>query len=407
MPVLGTAPIGVRPLLASIFSWCAALAYAWYAHRQPDAPFLLMVLLAVALFVAPFGLLGVGSKRAIVTRSLWGAQVLLGFVLVSSGGREKELGTLILLGSCLALVVAGRVGFEPTGERSGSALGRTPFAGSLTVVAIMTLADAQFLLLLGIAKLYKGQELAAGLAASGLTLVSTLLLSRSRTWGLLVNVLWNLAVLALVANNMIETNNERGKSLLLATTSARSLLLVPSLWAMVNPWRHERARANPSPVPNRERHLELLFGLVAAGVAGWVLLFSGSRAPVYSVEVELALDEYAKWSSVDELRVRGILVPGSVVWLARPCRIEFRLRSHSFPKRELHVGYASCTPPEAFRDGPRDPPLELAVQGRLSMRHDRAYVEADMLIIYIPRSEFSERDVSERQLLRSGDAAAH
>ncbi len=410
MPVLGKTTLGVRAVLASIFSWCGALAYGWCAYRQPNAFLLLLVLFAIPLLLAPFGLLGVGSKRAIVTRSLWWAQVLLAFVLLSSTGREADLGALILLGSGLALAVAGRVGFEPSGQRSGSAPGRTPFAGSLTVAAIMALADAQFLLLLGMGKLYEGHEPAAGLlglAASGLTLVSTLLLSRSRTWGLLINVVSNLAVLALVVSNVIETSNEHGKSLLTATTSARSLLLVPSLWAMVNPCRLERARASPSPVPNPESHLELLFGSLAAVVACWILLFSGSRGPVYSVEVEQALDEYAKWSSFDELRVHGILVPGSVVRLARPCRLEFRLRSESFPKRELQVRYASCEPPDSFRDGPRDPSLELSVQGRLSTRHDRAYVEADMMMVYIPRIEFSERHDLERQHQRSGDAAGH
>ena len=117
---------------------------------------------------------------------------------------------------------------------------------------------------------------------------------------------------------------------------------------------------------------KVLLGTLLIGASVLCFVFSSSRAkPRYSRTVS----EFLAHPTRDEpVRIRGSLVPGSLVQRDEPCEFRFRLvdrwsgSADAAPiaaRAELSVRYPSCLIPDTLRDSPGFEAAEVTVDGKL------------------------------------------
>src|SRR5262245_14148357 len=103
-------------------------------------------------------------------------------------------------------------------------------------------------------------------------------------------------------------------------------------------------------------------GIVVVLLAGAVglLLFgsSASDAFVYSKLVDEVMTNPKEFAG-RELRVEGLLKPGSIQWREEPCEYRFVIEKNG---KELPVQFPQCVVPDTFRDGMG---ISVTVQGKL------------------------------------------
>ena len=99
--------------------------------------------------------------------------------------------------------------------------------------------------------------------------------------------------------------------------------------------------------------------LVASLLAAAVVLavaFGSSKPPIYSVTVA----EFLKAGMADEtVRVRGVLVHGTLCKITAECGYRFRLQDSG---QQLSVAYDECVVPDTFRDEP-GVDIEISAEG--------------------------------------------
>jgi cytochrome c-type biogenesis protein CcmE len=131
-------------------------------------------------------------------------------------------------------------------------------------------------------------------------------------------------------------------------------------------WRFGARRARAS-----RRSAGLLLSLLAFDVAFLVWIFSSDPTLLYAVDVRELVERRAELEEYDLIRVRGLLVPGSLGKSRSRCEYQFRLRSVHDAAASLFVRYrpravedSGCPAPETFCEVPgRD--REVSVEGRL------------------------------------------
>jgi cytochrome c-type biogenesis protein CcmE len=105
------------------------------------------------------------------------------------------------------------------------------------------------------------------------------------------------------------------------------------------------------------QHRKLLIGTLAVAAGTLALVFGTARDPrIYS----LRLDQFlARDFSDRTVRVRGVLVPGSLCQVTPSCGYRFKLQRSGtdaaapfVPPRQLSVSYDGCVIPDTFRDVP-------------------------------------------------------
>jgi len=100
--------------------------------------------LALAALAAPFPWLG----AQLLARGLWWSNLVLGLVLVGLGSaHEIGIGTALTVGCAAALVVADRRALTTAAASAG--FRPAAYAGTLQLLLVLALADAQTLLLFG------------------------------------------------------------------------------------------------------------------------------------------------------------------------------------------------------------------------------------------------------------------
>jgi cytochrome c-type biogenesis protein CcmE len=119
----------------------------------------------------------------------------------------------------------------------------------------------------------------------------------------------------------------------------------------------------PPASPNKpKRNLGLLIGLlvIVAGILGLVFT-SFKGAAIYSVGVDQLMKEPARYSQ-RAIRVKGMLVKGTLARRDEPCEYRFRLTENG---KELSVQHPSCVVPDTFKDMP-GMDVEVQAEGKLA-----------------------------------------
>jgi cytochrome c-type biogenesis protein CcmE len=121
--------------------------------------------------------------------------------------------------------------------------------------------------------------------------------------------------------------------------------------------------ATPTPQPGKpKRNLGLLLGLLVMVAGILALVFtSGKDAAVYSVGVDTLMKDPARYNQ-RSVRVKGMLVKGTLARRDEPCEYRFKLTEHG---TELAVHHPSCVVPDTFRDMP-GMDVEVQAEGKLA-----------------------------------------
>lgn len=126
--------------------------------------------------------------------------------------------------------------------------------------------------------------------------------------------------------------------------------------------------ANESNEPSRGLPAAAKIGIVVTLLGGAVafLLFgsSASDAFVYSKLVNEVMAQPGAFEG-RELRVEGLLKPGSHVFREEPCEHRFVIEQSG---KEMPVEFPQCVVPDTFRDGMG---ISVVVQGRLDGKGER------------------------------------
>jgi cytochrome c-type biogenesis protein CcmE len=122
--------------------------------------------------------------------------------------------------------------------------------------------------------------------------------------------------------------------------------------------------ATPTPPSGAKpkRNLGLLAGLLVMVAGILALVFtSGKDAAVYSVGVDQLMKEPARYNQ-RSIRVKGMLVKGTLARRDEPCEYRFRLSQLG---SELTVQHPSCVVPDTFKDMP-GMDVEVQAEGKLA-----------------------------------------
>jgi cytochrome c-type biogenesis protein CcmE len=127
------------------------------------------------------------------------------------------------------------------------------------------------------------------------------------------------------------------------------------------------ARANPEVERSRGLSPAVKIGVVVALLGGAVAFLllgsSASDAFVYSKLVDEVMARPAEFEG-RELRVEGLLKPGSIKFREEPCEYRFVVEKSG---KEMPVQFSQCVVPDTFRDGMG---ISVVVQGKLAAGGD-------------------------------------
>jgi hypothetical protein len=251
-----------RRLLASISALAAAGAMYWVGPHTVDAfsdPLTWRVLWMPVLLLAGSAALlhGRSLGAQLATRAVWWANLVLGALICAIGSRrEIPPGLVLALGSGVALLAAGQRALDAP----STTFAPIAFRGTLMAVLVMTLADVQSLLLFGVLSCQERSTGPVGtmlLAVAALMTVSAIGLFRLRVWGLIGNVLGNLALIAIAATMRPRLPGGLAVAYV-ASAIVQLLLFVPLLRAI--------GRGAPAPAP-RGRWASSVSVLVVMAIA--------------------------------------------------------------------------------------------------------------------------------------------
>ncbi|HXK17816.1 MAG TPA: cytochrome c maturation protein CcmE [Polyangiaceae bacterium] len=94
----------------------------------------------------------------------------------------------------------------------------------------------------------------------------------------------------------------------------------------------------------------LMLGLVATVLAVTAYVALARPSAIYSIGAEQAISDFTRYA-VRKVRVRGLLVPGSLRHHSRECGVDVDIASNlSLPLQSLHVRYEGCSLPDVLCD---------------------------------------------------------
>jgi cytochrome c-type biogenesis protein CcmE len=130
--------------------------------------------------------------------------------------------------------------------------------------------------------------------------------------------------------------------------------------------RADVARPVVADAEEQKRSWGLLAGLIVVGTGVLLFVFnSGEDAVVYSYQVDELKAQAAELGD-RQVRVQGILVPGTLVRRDEPCEHRFMIQKQGVKNAEpLKVQYAQCVVPDTFREV-AGVEVEVTAEGRLA-----------------------------------------
>jgi cytochrome c-type biogenesis protein CcmE len=148
------------------------------------------------------------------------------------------------------------------------------------------------------------------------------------------------------------------------------------------------ARPVVADAEEQKRSWGLLAGLIAVGAGVLLFVFnSGEDAVVYSYQVD---DLKAQAADIGDrqVRVQGILVPGTLVRRDEPCEHRFMMQKQGVKNAEpLKVQYAQCVVPDTFREV-AGVEVEVTAEGRMA---EDGHLEASKIFAKCP-SKYEMRE---------------
>jgi cytochrome c-type biogenesis protein CcmE len=138
----------------------------------------------------------------------------------------------------------------------------------------------------------------------------------------------------------------------------------------------------------QKRSWGLLAGLIVLGAGVLLFVFnSGEDAVVYSYQVDQVKAQAAELGD-RQVRVQGILVPGTLVRRDEPCEHRFMMQKQGAKGMEpLSVTYAQCVVPDTFREV-KGVEVEVTAEGRLA---EDGHLEASKIFAKCP-SKYEMRE---------------
>jgi cytochrome c-type biogenesis protein CcmE len=116
------------------------------------------------------------------------------------------------------------------------------------------------------------------------------------------------------------------------------------------------------PTPKKKGNLGLLLGLLVMVAGVLTLVFTSFKgAAIYSLDVDKLVKDQASYSQ-RQLRVKGMLVKGTLMRRDDPCEYRFKLQEKG---AVLSVQHPSCVVPDTFKDMP-GMDVEVQAEGKLS-----------------------------------------
>ena len=164
--------------------------------------------------------------------------------------------------------------------------------------------------------------------------------------------------------------------------------------------RVDVARPVVADAEEQKRSWGLLAGLLVVGVGVLLFVFnSGEDAVVYSYQVD-ELKAQAADLGDRQVRVQGILVPGTLVRRDEPCEHRFMIQKQGLKNAEpLKVQYAQCVVPDTFREV-AGVEVEVTAEGRLG---EDGHLEASKIFAKCP----SKYEMREGAAAMGGQAPKH
>jgi cytochrome c-type biogenesis protein CcmE len=138
----------------------------------------------------------------------------------------------------------------------------------------------------------------------------------------------------------------------------------------------------------QKRSWGLLVGLLALGAGVLAFVFnSGEDAVIYSYQVDQLKAQAAELGE-RQVRVQGILVPGTLVRRDEPCEHRFMIQKQGVTGAEpLAVTYSQCVVPDTFREV-KGVEVEVTAEGRLN---EDGHLEASKIFAKCP-SKYEMRE---------------
>jgi len=133
--------------------------------------------------------------------------------------------------------------------------------------------------------------------------------------------------------------------------------------ASTTPPAPEKVDAEPSRGLSSTVKIGIVVALLGGAVSALLFNSSASDAFVYSKLVNEVMANPAEFSG-RELRVEGLLKPGSLKFREDPCEYRFVVEKEG---KELPVQFSQCVVPDTLRDGMG---ISVVVQGKLAKSGD-------------------------------------
>jgi len=155
----------------------------------------------------------------------------------------------------------------------------------------------------------------------------------------------------------------------------------------------------PSAKP--KRNLGLLVGLLVMVAGVLALVFSsGKDAAVYSVGVDQLMKDPARYNQ-RSIRVKGMLVKGTLARRDEPCEYRFKIAEHG---TELAVQHPSCVVPDTFKDMP-GMDVEVQAEGKLS-DDGKAFVSTNIVAKCPSKYEMKQKSMAGELAPHAGQQAS-
>ena len=154
------------------------------------------------------------------------------------------------------------------------------------------------------------------------------------------------------------------------------------------------------PAPKKKGNLGLLIGLLVMVAGVLVLVFTSFKgAAIYSLGVDKLVKDSSSYGQ-RSLRVKGMLVKGSLARRDQPCEYRFKLEEKG---AVLNVQHPSCVVPDTFKDMP-GMDVMVTAEGTLAQNGD---FEATQIFAKCPsKYEMKDRASRGEQAPHSGMSAA-
>ncbi|MFO0610524.1 MAG: hypothetical protein U0324_45605 [Polyangiales bacterium] len=250
--------VRLRQILAALAGLGGAAVFATFIYveqtvkKQAYIPVIALAVAAVAAQLRPLG-------AQLLARGLWWSNLVLGVLLcVTGNGREVGIGAALAAGCGAALVVADRRALAEASE--GAGYRPVAYAGTLQLLMVLALADAQTLGLFALIFYPEGQGAPLALGALGL-LAGFVGLYRLSLAGVAATMATSLGVLLALATRAMRIDRDLVAPLM-ALSAVQLAVPLPMLASM--------ALRRPLPAPPARLRGRLADAVVVALVVGAV-----------------------------------------------------------------------------------------------------------------------------------------